>query len=59
MTLKNYASYFSLCGAAFEKEVSYFAEKAARKKMEVKLAVMSNFVNPTLRTPFKTANILS
>ena len=59
MTLKNYASYFSLCGAAFEKEVSYFAEKAARKKMVVKLAAMSNFVNPTLRTPFMTADLLS
>ena len=59
MTLKNYASYFSLCGATFEKEVSYFAEKAARKKMEVKLAAMGNFVNPTLRTPFMTADLLS
>ena len=57
--LKNYASYFSLCGTAFEKEVSYFAEKAARKKMEVKLAAMNNFVNPTLRTPFMTADLLS
>ena len=57
--LKDYASYFSLCGTSFEKEVSYFAEKTARKKMEVKLAAINNFVNPTLRTPFMTAALLS
>ena len=59
MTLKNFASYFSLCSAAFEKEVVYFSEKAARKKMEVRLAAMDNFVNPTLHTPFLSADPLS
>ena len=59
MTLKNFASYFSLCSATFEKEVVHFSEKAARKKMEVRLAAMDNFVNPTLRTPFMSADPLS
>ena len=59
ITLKNFASYFSLCSSFFEKEVAYFAEKAARKKMEVRLAAMDNFPNPTLRTPFMTSDLLS
>ena len=58
ITLKNFASYFSLCSSPFEKEVAYFAEKAARKKVEVRLAAMDNFPNPTLRTPFMTSDLL-
>ena len=57
--IKNFASYFSLCSAAFEKEVTYFSKMAARKKMEVRLATMDNFLNPTLRTPFMSADPLS
>ena len=59
ITLKNFASYFSLCSAAFEKEVTHFSEMAARKKMEVRLAAMDNFLNPSLRTTFMSADPLS
>ena len=48
LILSNFASYFSLCNASFEKEVAYFSEKATRKRMEVRLAAMENFVNPSL-----------
>ena len=58
ISLKNFASYFSLCSASFEKEVAYFSEKAVRKKMEVGLAAMDNFLNPTLRSPFMSADSL-
>ena len=58
-TLKNFSSYFSLCRSPFEKEVAYFSEKATRKRMEVRLASMDNFINPTLRTPFMTSDPLS
>ena len=59
ITLKNFASYFSLCSSSFEKEVAYFAEKATRKKVEVRLAAIDNFINPTLRMPFTTLDLLS
>ena len=59
ITLKDFASYFSLCSAAFEREVTYFSEIAARKKMEVRLAAMDNFINPSLRTTFMSADPLS
>ena len=39
--------------------MAYFAEKAARKKVEVKLAAIDNFINPTLRTPLMTLDLLS
>ena len=58
-TLKNFSLYFSLCRASFEKEVAYFSEKSSRKRMEVRLAAMDNFVNHTLRTPFMTSDPLS
>ena len=57
--LSNFVSYFSLCSASFEKEVAYFSEKAIRKRMEVRLAAMEYFVNPTLRAPFMTSDPFS
>ena len=59
ITLKNFASHFSLCSSFFEKQVAYFAENAACKKMKVRLAAMDNFINPTLCTPFMTSDVLS
>ena len=59
ITLKNFASNFSICTSSFEKEVAYFAEKAARKNAEVRLAAIDNYINPTLRTTFMTSDLLS
>ena len=38
--------------------MAYFAEEAARKKVEVRLAAIENFINHTLRTPFMTLDLL-
>ena len=43
----------------FRERCVLFRRKAARKKVEIRLAAIDNFINSTLRTPFMTLDLLS